>query len=330
MLCENCHSKNLMRKGTRGNKVRYRCKDCGKWMSVEENDLRKAIDKELNKTMVLDNPFPDFASAFGYGFEDDTGSMSKAMDFWKNKDEDVYETYTTNENEKVEYVTDIKHNGNVLCIPDLHSPWIHPKALRFVSDLYKEYNCTTVVFLGDIFDFAGISLHVKNPDGPSSGHEIRSAKSVIKEWTQEFPVAKVLWGNHELRLMKRMKEAGIPSDFIPDINSVLDLPSTWDWAFHHIVDGVRYIHGNRSGLYVHARLPKDYLQSTVCAHTHSTGAVQFMSTDDTLLWGMNAGCLIDTKSFAFEYARDFTNRPVLGAGTVLNYGKLPIFHPMPL
>ena len=47
------------------------------------------------------------------------------------------------------------------------------------------------------------------------------------------------------------------------------------------------------------------MQSVVHAHTHITGAIQFMSTDNDLVFGMNCGCLIDTKSFAFEYAKDF-------------------------
>jgi UDP-2,3-diacylglucosamine pyrophosphatase LpxH len=221
-------------------------------------------------------------------------------------------------------------SSNVLCISDLHFPYVHPKALRFCSDLYKEYKCDTVVFLGDLFDFSGMSLHVKNPDGKSSGDEVKEAICVIEEWADEFPEAKVCWGNHEMRLQKRFKEAGIPNMFLPSLNNVFNLPNEWEWAFHHEIDNVRYMHSNSSGMYLHARLPKNYMQSVVHAHTHITGAIQFMSTDNDLVFGMNCGCLIDTKSFAFEYAKDFDTRPVLGTGVVLDNGKIPMFIPMEL
>lgn len=231
---------------------------------------------------------------------------------------------------KCNYEKQVKlpESGNVLCISDLHFPHSHPNALRFCSDIKREYDCSKIVFLGDIFDFAGMSLHVKNPDGASSGDELDDAKSVINEWVDEFPEALVCWGNHELRLHKRFRDAGIPNMFLPSLNNIFNLPSEWDWQFHHEIDGVRYMHSNASGLYLHARLPKDYMQSVVHAHTHTTGAVQFMSTDDKLVFGMNCSCLIDTKSYAFDYARDFNTRPVLGCGVVLNKGTLPIFIPM--
>ncbi len=219
---------------------------------------------------------------------------------------------------------------NVLTISDLHIPYEHPDALKFCLDLKKEHDCSEIVFMGDIFDFAGFSLHTKNPDSVSSGDEIRLVLDKVKPWIKAFPKAKVCWGNHELRLFKRMKEAGIPSKMFPSINTVLGLPLTWDWAFHHEIDNVRYMHGSRSGLYVHAQYAKDYMQSVVHAHTHSSGAVQYMSTDNVLVYGMNVGCLIDTHSYAFEYARDFTKRPVIGTGVVLNRGTLPLFVPMSL
>ena len=220
--------------------------------------------------------------------------------------------------------------GNVLAISDLHLPHAHPKALDFCLGLQEEYDCKTVVFLGDIFDFAGFSMHVKNPDAPSSGDEIHAATAAVKPWAEAFPVAKICWGNHSLRLHKRMQESGVPRAMVPSLNDTLGLPDTWDWQFHHIIDGVRYLHGNTSGEYAHLRMAKSYMQPIVHAHTHSSGAVQFMSTDNSLVYGMNCGCLIDTKSFAFEYARDFARRPVVGTGVILNSGTLPIFIPMDL
>ena len=55
---------------------------------------------------------------------------------------------------------------------------------------------------------------------------------------------------------ERFKEAGIPNMFLPSLNNVFNLPNEWEWAFHHEIDNVRYMHSNSSGMYLHARLPR--------------------------------------------------------------------------
>jgi hypothetical protein len=41
-------------------------------------------------------------------------------------------------------------------------------------------------------------------------------------------------------------------------------------------------------------------------------------------------CGIDRKAYAFNYGRDFKDKPVLGCGVVLENGRIPMFVPMPM
>jgi hypothetical protein len=45
---------------------------------------------------------------------------------------------------------------------------------------------------------------------------------------------------------------------------------------------------------------------------------------------MNAGCGINRKSYAFEYGRELTKKPVIGCGVVTDEGKYAQFFPMDL
>ncbi|KKK92799.1 hypothetical protein LCGC14_2699380, partial [marine sediment metagenome] len=51
----------------------------------------------------------------------------------------------------------------VLCVADLHLPAVRKGYLTFCQDLYCQWDCDTVVFMGDIIDWTAISFHVSNP-----------------------------------------------------------------------------------------------------------------------------------------------------------------------
>lgn len=53
-----------------------------------------------------------------------------------------------------------------------------------------------------------------------------------------------------------------------------------------------------------------------------------VSNPRDLLWGMNAGCLIDAKALAFTCGKLHLNRPVIGTGLVV-HGQ-PKLEPMML
>ena len=58
--------------------------------------------------------------------------------------------------------------------------------------------------------------------------------------------------------------------------------------------------------------------SAVQGHYHTKFNLQYWANPDDLYWGMNVGCLINQKSMAFSYARNFNTRFVLGCGIIIN------------
>jgi len=68
----------------------------------------------------------------------------------------------------------------------------------------------------------------------------------------------------------------------------------------------------------HYLMVKDIGKSHVCGHYHTAFKVTQELVAGQMLFGMNAGCLIDSKSYAFEYGKAFKPGVKLGCGLVLD------------
>ncbi|MCX5657960.1 MAG: hypothetical protein NTZ48_07090 [Candidatus Omnitrophica bacterium] len=85
-----------------------------------------------------------------------------------------------------------------------------------------------------------------------------------------------------------------------------------------------------SGERAHIKAAEQGRQSTVIGHMHSTGAINYLVSENDRIFGMNVGCGIDRKTYAFEYGRELLKKPVLGCGVVTDKGKYCQFFPMEL
>lgn len=54
---------------------------------------------------------------------------------------------------------------NILVVGDLHEPFCLDSYLEFCIEKYYQYNCTEVVFIGDIIDNHYSSYHESSADG---------------------------------------------------------------------------------------------------------------------------------------------------------------------
>jgi hypothetical protein len=217
--------------------------------------------------------------------------------------------------------------SNILHIPDLHSPFIHKRALKFVKEVYNKYNCNEVVFGGDVFDLYSWSRYPTDTNTLTGRVEFQRAKRQISSWVDAFPIATITIGNHDLRLLKRLRESRIPPEMvITNFCDIWNLPNTWNWVDSYKKDGVVYIHGARSGENAHVSNAKDYRCSVVSCHTHSTAGVEFMSNRENTIFAMNTGCLVNDREVGFAYANELTRRPVLGCGVILD--GFPVFIPL--
>ena len=69
--------------------------------------------------------------------------------------------------------------------------------------------------------------------------------------------------------------------------------------------------------------------SCAIGHVHCFGGVQYSSSTKDMIFGLNSGCGIDIKRYAFAYGSNFSVRPTLGCGVVIE-GEHAYFEKMKL
>lgn len=216
----------------------------------------------------------------------------------------------------------------VLVIPDLQEPFAHKDAFDFICAINDEYKPDTIVCVGDEADlhaFSGKFPH--DPDGFSPGHELDEARKALGKWYDAFPEISVCVSNHLERYYKKAYNAGLPKRAILTERELLGAPGGWNWYKSFEIDGVRYEHGDSQGGLDAARLLAiSNRQSTVIGHHHAHGGIRYIANDDSLIFGLNVGCLIDRHAYAFKYGENSKFKPTLGAGVVLR--GVPHYIPM--
>lgn len=217
----------------------------------------------------------------------------------------------------------------VLAIPDIHFPAHHGDVFDFLAAAKKKYKPDQVVCLGDEIDAAGLGNWDQNPDQPSPGDELRASVALMKDLYKIFPVAKVCVSNHTDRIYRKPFSSGIPKSLIRTYSEILEAPKGWQWADHWEIDGVMYEHGEGfSGKDGALKAAQANMQSTVIGHLHAYAGIQYYANAKHLIWGFNAGCLIDRSHQAFNYGKHIKAKPIIGVG-LIEYGT-PRFIPMPL
>ena len=111
--------------------------------------------------------------------------------------------------------------SNVLVIGDLHEPFCLDSYLDWSKEQYHTYNCTEVVFIGDIIDNHYSSYHETSADGMGGLDELELAIKRISRWHKAFPVATVIIGNHDRIIMRKAQTSAIPSKWIKSYKEVL-------------------------------------------------------------------------------------------------------------
>lgn len=218
----------------------------------------------------------------------------------------------------------------VLIIGDRHSPFTHKRYFDFCRQTRDEFQCDTIVDIGDGIDNHAINYHDHNPDGQSAGDELKKARDDHQKWFKEFPNVKACMGNHDELVYRKAMTHGLSTEYFKKFNQILKAPRGWIYNFSWEIDHVRYQHGTGGhGENLHKLLAAKNRQSTVIGHVHSHGGVAYLASSKDLIFGLNVGCGIDINAYAMNYGRDFAVRPTLGCGVVLN-GRQAFFVPMDL
>ncbi len=205
-----------------------------------------------------------------------------------------------------------------LVIGDVHAPVTREGYLEFCQDTYDAWDCDTVVFIGDLVDWHGISFHARHPESPGVLDEYELALEGVQKWYDAFPIATVCVGNHDERVLRLAESVDIPAKFLRDYKEIWQTPS-WDWEFETTIDDVYYFHGTAcGGLHPAFNIARQMSMSVVMGHVHSAGGIKWLVNPKQRWFGMDVGCGIDDKKYAFAYGKHLKKRSVISCGVVID------------
>ena len=219
----------------------------------------------------------------------------------------------------------------VLVISDLQFPFHHMDTFTFLKHMKRVHKPTRVVQIGDLFDFHALSDYPTHADADSANTEFDKSMEYKEQLMDIFPKMDILTSNHDVRLLKRLERAGIPSRFWPVYEELFECEGNWKFHDSLIIDNVEYIHGHQiasTGGNPMANAVKRRFKSTVFGHFHTRLGIDYLANEDDLYFGMCVGCLIDHKTYAFKYQRLAAKKPMVGIGLVDK--GVPMIIAMPL
>lgn len=220
--------------------------------------------------------------------------------------------------------------NNILVIGDLHIPFERKGYLEHCRAVQEQFNCGTVLFIGDIVDNHYSSFHETNPDGASAGDELEYSVFRLKKWYEIFPKAMVTLGNHDQIIQRKAFTAGLSKRWIRGYAEVLGVPN-WEFDLEFKINGVLYTHGTgTSGENAAYTKALNRRLSIVQGHLHTVANIKWNVSETDKIFAMQVGCGIDDKAYAFSYAAGISKKSIISCGVVLNKGKLPIVLPMEL
>jgi predicted phosphodiesterase len=232
---------------------------------------------------------------------------------------------------KLSQFSDLRSAKNIGIIGDTHEPFCHPDYLNFCYEIFNYFQCKHIVHIGDEVDNHAISYHEKDPDGHSAGKETEMAQEALYRWYAAFDKVKVCIGNHSALPYRKAHTHGIPKKFIKSYNEIWDAPKGWEWADEWEIYDTLITHGTGSaGQNGAIKRAIQNRQSTAIGHIHSHGGVNYSSSRNDIIYGLNVGCGIDIKAYAMAYSKPFPQRPTLGCGLILDEGRTGLFFPMDL
>jgi len=211
-------------------------------------------------------------------------------------------------------------NKRILVISDMHIPYHHKDSIKFLKEIKKQFKPDRIINIGDSLDFHAISMHDSNPDLYSAGQELTEARKYIKELEGVFPDVTEVDSNHSSLVFRRALKYGLSKQFLKSYNEFLGVGKGWKW-----VDNLTLTMSNGQRCFFTHGMSADILKtsqamgmSAVQGHYHTKFVISWWANPDNLFFGMNVGCLTDQKSMAFEYAKNFKTRFILGCGIILD------------
>ena len=214
----------------------------------------------------------------------------------------------------------------VLALSDCHAPFVDMAFLKDIHKFSKSFKPDLIIIPGDVLDQKAWSRYIKDTDDLSPSDELEMAIECTAVMHDMFPNAHVKIGNHDLRILKKLQEQGIPTRVLKEFNELFETP-TWTWhtnpkdqmIFNTPKGKVLVRHGDESrhrAINLASMLGVNVIQG----HTHKPELLYQNALGQTN-WAMTLGHTMDVDSKAARYA--FAN-PI---GTTPAFGVIEDGHP---
>lgn len=225
-----------------------------------------------------------------------------------------------------------KKKRPILVCGDFHAPYQHKDALQFLKRVQRDYECLDeIVMDGDFFDFHAMSRFTTEPDSPSPDEEYDKAMEFAKRFSKEFPKGILVLGNHDLIPQRQLKELHLSEKLLKAPNQLYGLPDGWqiERLKHTIFGGKVLVEHGVGSEGVNGALNTAIYKRTsfIQGHAHAEAGCRYSANHNSLIFGLNTGCLCDNGALALRYAAYAKKKGVLGCGVVYSE-SYAIFVPM--
>lgn len=229
-----------------------------------------------------------------------------------------------------------KQTGAILIIPDTHAPAMHPKAVEFLDTVANHYAVDTVYHIGDLADFYAFSRWDTIAAAMPADEELLWASAQLQPLFKRFPKAKLTIGNHDDRLLRNKYMAMSANELSTGETALHDwivLPKGWEVGREirlELMAGgppVYITHRGRGGKTPAANTAAAWGTHVVTGHYHSRMGTYSHGMREFRVWGMDVGCLIDTRSYMLDYI-GISADTALGCGVITTEGHF-IAVPLP-
>lgn len=212
-------------------------------------------------------------------------------------------------------------DSRILVISDYHAPYQHPDAYEFLKAINNTYKPEIILNVGDEVDGHSISFHRSDSALPSADKELEYAIEEMRKLHELFPKMMICESNHGSLIFRRMKDQSIPLRHLIPLNELYETP-LWSWHHEIMVEThlgqVLLVHG-KTGAY--NKLAMEQGVSCIQGHFHQKFEITWMQSTTGARFNMIVGCLVDPKSMAFAYGKNFSKIPCLGVGWINELGE---------
>lgn len=282
----------------------------------------------LGELRELGLSWPEIANEFNSKFKCKPKKSPETLRicYINNKD---YHVPTPNLKGKIGKIAG-RDTSSILVISDQHMPFEHPDMFRFLEAVKHKYKPTMVVNIGDEVDKHALSFHDSDADLPSAGHELELAIGKMKCMEKLFPEMTIVDSNHGSLALRKFKHHGIPMKYLASQHDIYGVSEKWKWVNDLTLtlpngQDCYFCHGMvKNGI----KLASQRGMNVVQGHYHTEFKIEYIGNPKNLLFSLQVGCLIDSKSLAFAYDKLNLNRPIIGVGLIVD--SKPILVPMVL